>query len=424
MDKTATNISTETEKNKFSTSDWGWVAINIGMAIGAGIVFLPIQAGIVGLWVFLIAIGLAYPALYLFQWLFINTVADATHCEDYPSVISGYLGKKWGIFLGFLYFLMMVIWLFVYVQTLTNDSAAYLYSYKITPVLLSQYDLYGLGIIILLAFLAFKSRKLLFKVAEVLSITILIILLLIAFLIIPWWDYPQIKASNSIIYTIKEVIITLPFAMTSILFLQSLCPMVIALRAEGKPVEYTRRKAVKIMNASFLIVGGIVFFFALSCTLAVGHQKAIEAFTKNISFMAILAEYFPGNLVPILGIILTITAIMTSAFGVLLGFHEACMGLSINIFFRNKEREKINLKKLSFAVIIFTVFFAWTSILLNLPILYFTIICSPIFGIIGCFIPAILVYKNENLKKYRGIATYIVIITGILLCLSPFLAFS
>ncbi|MDD2467483.1 MAG: hypothetical protein PHI97_26165 [Desulfobulbus sp.] len=65
-------MKSKTPEMKMSSQDWGWVAINIGMGIGAGIVFLPIQAGIVGLWTFLLAIIVAYPALYQFQRLFIR----------------------------------------------------------------------------------------------------------------------------------------------------------------------------------------------------------------------------------------------------------------------------------------------------------------------------------------------------------------
>lgn len=63
------------------------------MAIGAGIVFLPVQVGLMGLWVFLLSSIIGYPAMYLFQRLFINTLAESPECKDYPSVISGYLGK-------------------------------------------------------------------------------------------------------------------------------------------------------------------------------------------------------------------------------------------------------------------------------------------------------------------------------------------
>ena len=55
------------------------------MAIGAGIVFLPVQVGLMGLWVFLLSSIIGYPAMYLFQRLFINTLAESPECKDYPA---------------------------------------------------------------------------------------------------------------------------------------------------------------------------------------------------------------------------------------------------------------------------------------------------------------------------------------------------
>ncbi len=420
---TNNNLSLQSEKIKLNSRDWGWVAINIGMGIGAGIVFLPIQAGLVGLWTFLVAILVAYPALYLFQRLFINTIAEAPACKDYPTIISDYLGKACGICLGFLYFVMLVIWVFVYSETITNDSASYLYTYKVTTVVLSNYPWYSLCIVVFMVFLAFKSKILLFHITKALVVVILVLLLTLSFLIIPYWDVNNIMPVSSIWEMIKNVIITLPFAMTSILFLQSLSPMVIAVRERTESKIMARRRAIKIMNSSFFILAGIVFFFALSCTMAVSHNEAYEAFKDNTSFLAIIAKHIPGLLVPIIGIIIDIFAVMTSFFGVLLGFYEACEGLSINLFFKGKTREQINMKRLGIGIMIFIVLVAWSAALLNFPILYFTSICSPIFGIIGCFIPVILVYKSDSLRKYRGFIPFIVVITGILLVLSPFLAF-
>jgi amino acid permease len=78
---------------KFDSMDWGWIIMSIGMAIGAGIVFLPVQVGVVGIWVFLISSIIGYPVMYAFQRLFINTLASSPKCEAYADVISGYLGK-------------------------------------------------------------------------------------------------------------------------------------------------------------------------------------------------------------------------------------------------------------------------------------------------------------------------------------------
>ena len=125
------------EAIRFDGTDWGWIIMSIGMAIGAGIVFLPVQVGLMGLWVFLLSSVIGYPAMYLFQRLFINTLAASPECKDYPSVISGYLGKNWGIFLGALYFIMLVIWVFVYSTAITNDSASFLQSFGVTDSLLS-----------------------------------------------------------------------------------------------------------------------------------------------------------------------------------------------------------------------------------------------------------------------------------------------
>lgn len=84
------------EATKFDSIDFGWIIMSIGMAIGAGIVFLPVQVGLMGMWVFLLSSIIGYPAMYLFQRLFINTLAESPECKDYPTVISGYLGKNWG----------------------------------------------------------------------------------------------------------------------------------------------------------------------------------------------------------------------------------------------------------------------------------------------------------------------------------------
>ena len=70
---------------KFDSVDVGWIVMSIGMAIGAGIVFLPVQVGVMGLWVFLLSSVIGYPAMYLFQKLFINTLAESKKCTDFQA---------------------------------------------------------------------------------------------------------------------------------------------------------------------------------------------------------------------------------------------------------------------------------------------------------------------------------------------------
>lgn len=75
-------------------------------------------------------------------------------------------------------------------------------------------------------------------------------------------------------------------------------------------------------------------------------------------------------------------------------------------------------------ILVFAVLLAWGAVMLNPPVLAFTSICSPIFALIGCLIPAYLVYRVPELHRYKGVSLYIIIATGILLFISPFLAFT
>ncbi|KJF92331.1 membrane protein [Photobacterium angustum] len=408
---------------KFDSVDVGWIVMSIGMAIGAGIVFLPVQVGVMGLWVFLLSSVIGYPAMYLFQKLFINTLAESKKCTDYPGVISGYLGKNWGIALGILYFIMLVIWVLVYSLAITNDSASYLYTFGVTKSHLNHNIFYGLALICLLSYIGSKSEKFLFKISGFMAVTVIALVAVMGVLLIPQWNFSNITAVGDWGAMLKDAIITLPFTLTSILFIQSLSPMVISYRSHEKSIEVARYKASRAMKIAFSILFVVVFFFAVSFTFAISQSEAQHAMKENISALAMIAHYFPGSWATIVGIVINIFAVVTSFFGVFLAFKEACKGLAMNILERRYDHHEINTNLVNKLTTVFIILVAWTAVALNLPILSFTSICSPIFGIVGCLIPAYLVYKVPTLNKYKGAATNLIIITGILLCISPLLAF-
>ncbi|WP_313486268.1 hypothetical protein [Pseudescherichia sp.] len=415
------------EAIKFDSTDTGWVIMSIGMAIGAGIVFLPVQVGLMGLWVFLLSSIIGYPAMYLFQRLFINTLAESPECKDYPSVISGYLGKNWGVLLGALYFIMLVIWMFVYSTAITNDSASYLHTFGITKGLLSNNPFYGLVLICILVAISSRGEKLLFKVSSLMVLTKLLVVAALGLSMVGLWHLYNAGTLPPAGLLIKNAIITLPFTLTSILFIQTLSPMVISYRAKEKSVEVARYKALRAMNIAFAILFITVFFYAVSFTLAMGHDEAVKAYEQNISALAIAAQLISGDgagWVKVVSVILNIFAVMTAFFGVYLGFREATQGIVMNLLRRKFPTRQFDEKYVQGGIMIFAILLAWSAIVLNAPVLSFTSICSPIFGMIGCLIPAWLVYKVPALHKYKGLSLKIIIITGLLLCISPLLAFA
>lgn len=357
------------QATKFDNVDVGWILISIGMAIGAGIVFLPVQVGVMGLWVFLLSAIIGYPAMYYFQKLFINTLAESELCKDYTGMITGYLGKNWGISIGILYFLMLLIWVLIYSLSITNDSASYLKIYGLVESNLSDNVWYGLVLICLLAYIGAKGEKVLFKLSGIMSVIVLLSIACMGALLIPQWSIDNIPELSGAWSLIKDAIITLPFTLTSILFIQSLSPMVISYRAKEKSIEVARYKSARAMKIAFWLLFVIVFFFAISFTLGLTQEQAIHAQEKNISALAMVASYYPGSWATNLGIVINIFGIVTSFFGVFLAFQEACRGIVINLLQRKYKSDEIKISLINKLVTLFIILFSWAMIETNMPIL-------------------------------------------------------
>ncbi|OUI82528.1 hypothetical protein HC62_15770 [Acetobacter tropicalis] len=408
---------------RFDETDLGWIVMSIGMAIGAGIVFLPVQVGLVGLWVFLLSSAIGYPGMYLFQRLFINTLCGARESQSYPQMIASYLGKRWGLVLGLVYLMMLTIWMFVYATAITRDSASYLKSFGLTNTLLSQQAWYGLLLVTILVLLASRGERLLFRFSSFMVLTKLAIVGMLGLFMVSRWNASYITGLPAFGPLVKETIVTLPFTLTSILFIQTLSPMVIAYRAKEKSLEVARYKSLRAMNIAFGVLFITVFFYALSFTFSLPHEAAVAAYKQNISALAITAQNFPGSWASIIGVVLNIFAVMTAFFGVYLGFKEACYGLIAPVIKHYNGKKELPEKQVTYGIMLFSILLSWTAIVGNFPVLSFTVLCSPIFGILGCLVPAWLVYKVPELKPYRGYGVYFVVLIGFLLCISPFFKF-
>ncbi len=410
------------EAIKFDSTDRGWIIMSIGMAIGAGIVFLPVQVGLVGVWVFLLSALIAYPSIYLLQRLFINTLADSPDCNDYPSIIGGYLGKNWGFFLGILYFMMSLICVFMYSTALTNDSASFLQSFGVTKGLLSDNPLYGLAVICFMVVVASRGEQLLFKVSTLMVFTKMCVVACLGLLMVQSWDLANLGAFPDWSYILKQTIIMLPYTLTSIIFIPCLSPMVISYRSHHTSIHVARYKAMRAMKIAFFVLFITVFSYAMSFNLAMGHEQAVEAYTNNISALAMVARGADADAVKIFSLILNIFAVVTAYFSVFLGFKEACTGIALNILSRLLPAEKINKELVSKGILVFAVSVSWGAIVLNAPILKLLSFLGPILGCIGCLIPAYLVYKVGSLRKYKGMVLNLIVFSGVLLVVSPFIA--
>ena len=319
---------------------------------------------------------------------------------------------------------MLVIWVFVYSTALTNDSASFLHSFGLTKTVWSRSPWYGLAVICIMVAIASRAEKVLFRISSFMVLTKLSVVVLLGVIIAGHWSLSNIGSFPSMGYLLKQTVVMLPFTLTSILFIQTLSPMVISYRSHYASIAVARHKALRSMNIAFGVLFVTVFCYAISFNLAMGHDEAVKAYEQNISTLAMAAQGMGGNAVKIMSLLLNIFAVMTAYFGVFLGFREACKGIAMNVLHRIIPSDRINEKLVGWCILVFAILVSWGAILINAPVLSFTSICSPVFGMIGCLIPAYLVYRVPELHKYKGPGLVLIIVTGILLVVSPFLAFS
>ncbi|HDH1546460.1 TPA: transporter [Klebsiella quasipneumoniae subsp. quasipneumoniae] len=418
----SSEISERVTSNKipFTTYDAGWVILCIGMAIGGGIIFLPVQIGLKGIWVFTLSVLIAYPALYMMQSLYLKTLSQSPECKDYSGVITFYLGKNWGFFLGVAYFIMLLKGMLTYSLAATFDSASYFQTLGITADKLSDYWWYGLVVLALLVSIAAQGEKLLFKVSGPMVLVKIAVVVLLGLVMIPYWDMRNISSLPPLGELLVGTVLTLPFTLFSILFVQILSPMNVAFRKIEPDPQIATLRALRVSRIAYGVLVCAVLFFAFSFTFSLSHEQATEAAQNNISAMAIVAKVIPGEVVRVMSVLLNIFAIVTAFFGIFLGFQEAMKGIVTNIISRFVDEQSINEKIISIGVSIFIVLLLWIWVLTHFPILLLQQIGAPVYGIVSCIIPCYLVLKVTQLRKYYSWRVLFISATGVLLCLSPF----
>ncbi|STI79289.1 transport protein YhjV [Escherichia coli] len=102
--------------------DFGWVLLCIAWRLVPGTVLMPVQIGLKGIWVFITAAIIAYPATWVVQDIYLKTLSESDSCNDYNRYYQSLPGKNWGIFLGVIYFLMIIHGIFIYSLAVVFDS--------------------------------------------------------------------------------------------------------------------------------------------------------------------------------------------------------------------------------------------------------------------------------------------------------------
>ncbi|WP_223279067.1 amino acid permease [Pseudomonas putida] len=405
----------------FTSYDAGWVIMCIGSAIGSGIVFMPLQMSAKGVLASSLALLAMYPAVYWLTKLYIRSLSETPECKDYASIITQYLGKNWGTALSLIYFFTILKAMLGYSATVTHDSATYLKHFGLTDLDLSQTQWYPLILLTALVFVASRGERLLFKVSGPFIVLKLLAILTLGALLIPQWNFSNLDlgVQGSIIDLARDIIVSLPFALFSIVFIAVLNPMNVAFRKiETDPAIATYR-ALRASRLAYWILAGAVLFFAFSFIFSITPEQARAGMSQNTSALALLTQIIPGPTLAILSVLLSVSAVMTSFFAVYLGFNDALSGIIMNIALRVNTRTELIEKLLPNTVKLIAIGLLWSWVVANINTMSLLQWTIGTFALVSCLIPCYLTYRVPSLHKYKSANVIYVALAGGILFISP-----
>ena len=115
--------SPQAQKTKPAGSTLSWIITLFGTAVGAGILFLPLNAGSFGFWPLVFATVFIFPLVYFSHRTYARIVSGAPpeqHGKDVLELVRYYLGRNSGLFIAVLYWLAIVPTVFIYGTSITN----------------------------------------------------------------------------------------------------------------------------------------------------------------------------------------------------------------------------------------------------------------------------------------------------------------
>lgn len=405
-----------TSTNTWSKQDTLWTLSLYGTAIGAGTLFLPINAGINGLIPLLIMTILAFPmTYYAHRGLSRFVLSSANQHGDITDVAKEYYGQRSGLLITFFYFFAIFPILLMYSVAITNTAQSFLvhqlHFQPISRPLLAGGLLTGLMLVIVF------GQQMVLRSMSILVYPFVIVLLALSCYLIPSWNLSfwlhSLSESPAILST--ETFVSIAILVPVVVFSFNHSPIISSFALQQKRTygDKADNKSCTILARSHLLMIATVMFFVFSCVFTLTPEDMQLAKQQNISILSYLANHFHQPIISVIAPIIAFVAIAKSFFGHYLGAREGLKGLwQKEVKHHNPLVDRAFLPSIDLSIL----GMCWLVATLNPSILgMIETLGGPIIAIILFLMPMHALYRVERLKPYRQtIADVFTVIIGLL----------
>ncbi|MBY6187120.1 HAAAP family serine/threonine permease [Marinobacter hydrocarbonoclasticus] len=397
------NTATATQtaaKSGFTKQDLTWSLSMFGTAVGAGVLFLPIRAGLEGFWPLILMVLLVGPMTYLSHRALARFVLSSSKKDaDITEVVEEHFGKAAGWLITFLYFFAIYPIVLIYGNAITSTVDSFLVN-QLGLASMPRWLLSGVLVAMMMGVMIL-GQKLMLKVTEMLVYPLVFILFAMSVYLIPDWSMAamSLDAMPSMDAMLLAVYLTIPMLIFSFNHSPAISSMALAQRKAHGEKAVEKSDAI-LMRASGMLLG-FVMFFVFSCVLALSPEQLAEAKAQNISILSYLANVHDSMLISYVGPLVAFLAIFSSFFGHYLGAKEGLAGIVKQS--APKAVERMGEKKFDRALVAFFFFSVWGVAIINPSVLgMIESLGAPFIAAILFLMPMYAIKKVPAMKKYDG----------------------
>ncbi|SFN58605.1 serine transporter [Izhakiella capsodis] len=410
------SVVTGTGPAAWRKTDTIWMLGLYGTAIGAGVLFLPIQAGMGGMLPLIVMTIIAFPMTYYsHRGLTRFVLSGKNPGDDITEVVEEHFGNGAGKLITLLYFFAIYPILLTYSVAITNTVESFItYQMHMSP---PPRALLALILIVCLMSIVRLGEQMIVKAMSFLVFPFVITLTLLALYLIPHWNLsglqgmsfetPQAGAGLW-----KTLWLAIPVMVFSFNHSPIISSFSVAKRNEyGKEAE---QKCSRILMFAHIMMVFTVMLFVFSCVFCLSTADLAQAKAQNITILSYLANHFHAPFIAWAAPIIAMIAISKSFLGHYLGAREGFNGMMVKML--RSRGKNVDHNKLNRLTAIFMLFTAWLVATLNPNVLnIIETLGGPVIAIILFLMPMYAIAKVPAMRKYSGhISNIFVVLIGLI----------
>lgn len=398
--------------------DTTWMLGLFGTAVGAGILFLPINAGMGGFWPLVLMAIIVGPMTYFgHRGMCRFVLSSSKPGSDITDVVEEHFGETAGKLITLLYFFAIYPILLIYGVGITNTVA----SFAINQLGMSQWaGMLGgatsfaalqdpqimarsiLALVLIAAMMAvlLAGERIMLKVTEWLVYPLVVILFCLSLYLIPRWNGSMLGVVPNFSHFSFTLWITIPVLVFAFNHSPAISSFALSTQRHYG-VEAAEARASKTLHRTAGMLLLFVMLFVFSCVLSLTPEDLAAAKQQNISILSYLANELGNPLISWFGPLIAFLAIASSFFGHYLGAREGLYGLVVKMSRGNGK--VIDHKSLNRKVAIFFLVTLWIVATINPSILgMIESLGGPIIAMILFIMPMYAIRKVPAMQQYGG----------------------